>query len=211
MRSRVAALGTLGAAATAVAAGVVLAPDLVLSVEPARALVAAVGGRDPAGVLLLVGAAASGYLAVAARGPGRREPVSEGGDDRARTRFEAAATAPPEAVTARRRRRTARDLDATLAAAVRGSDGDLQRARARLRKTAASAYASGADLPPERAAAAVAEGTWTDDDLAAAFLAEGGRPTPWARIRLWLWPAAERRRRIDRATAAIEACLEERR
>jgi hypothetical protein len=58
----------------------------------------------------------------------------------------------------------------------------------------------------ERAREAVAAGTWTDDPVAAAFLAGEGGPVPSlrARARLWLLPERERERRVERALRAIE-------
>ncbi len=79
--------------------------------------------------------------------------------------------------------------------------------RSRLRATAVEAVHRDADGPTDRAGAerAVRRGEWTDDPVAAAFLADGDgpdHPLP-ARLRGWLRPDAAFCRRVDRTVAAI--------
>ena len=204
MRPRVAVLGTLGALATILGVAFVVAPDAV-SAAPLRTAIDAISAAGPERVML-AGAAITGmYVIFAARTSGRtRSRRSATPAERA---FEAAATDPPETVTDDRRRQTAAALDADFDSAVSHGGPDLQRVRRLLAQTAASAYAHQEDIPREKARQVIETGSWTGDQVAAAFLAGEAGPEPglYARIRLWLLPETERERRIDRTVAAIQA------
>lgn len=202
MRARVAILGTLGALATAGAALLVAAPDLALA-TPLRRTVEELSARDPRSAMLAGTVLVGLYVVLAARSPGgsrRLDPISAG--ERA---FEVAVSDPPEEVTDDRRQVTAQALDADIAYAISRGGVRLRRTRQTLARTATSAYVFHRNVHPDEARTAIETGTWTDDVLAAAFLASDGGPTPgvYARIRLWLLPAAERERRIQRTVAAI--------
>jgi hypothetical protein len=99
-------------------------------------------------------------------------------------------------------------LDADLDRAVRRGGASLTAVRSLLRSTAVSAHAEAAGVPRERAERAVERGEWTDDRVAAQFLAESDESAALSRVWLWLVPVRERRRRIERTIAAIE-CLQE--
>ncbi len=202
MRARVAIFGTFGALATAVAALLVVAPDLA-TLPAVRKPIENLTARDPRSLMLAGTAAVGLYAVLAARSPGgsrRLGPVSAGDEN-----FEAAVDDPPEAVTDDRRQLTAHGLDEDIDAAISEGGVRLKRTRETLFQTAASAYAHHGRVSPKEAQVAIETGTWTDDDLAAAFLAsdDGPRPGTYSRIRLWLLPAAERERRIERTVAAI--------
>lgn len=202
MRARVAILGTLGALATAGAVLLVVAPDLALA-PPVRRTIEGMSARDPRSVMLAGTALVGLYVLLAARSTGGSrslDPVSTG--ERA---FEGAVADPPEEVTDDRRQVTAQALDTDITAAISRGGLGLTRTRQTLAETATTAYVHHGTVSPEKARTAVETGAWTTDDLAAAFLAGEGGPTPglYSRIRLWLLPAAERERRIRRTVAAI--------
>ncbi len=202
MDRRVGLFGTLGVGLTALVAALVFAPDLLLGTEPVGTVLGAVATMDQTDVVLLATFVVALYLAVVARTPGGESRLSPESD--AERGFERAAENPPEAVTANRRKRTAASLDADLESAVAGGGDRFAEVRTTLSRTAASARAEYEQTDRESARAAVAAGAWTDDRTAAAFLAdEGPTPAVSARIRLWLAPERERRRRVDRTVAAI--------
>lgn len=196
------AIRVFGVLAAVAAAGLLLVPESVLGFPAVSALVAALAGLDPRRfVLLLSGAVGLLALVLALiRGAGR--PTLEG--------FDEFRERPPEAVTESEAPRSGVAFDRRIAAAVEGSEDGEAAVRERLRSSAVQAYArtTGTDEPAARAT--VAMGRWTDDATAAAFLAAPGGPSPslGSRIRLWLDPAAERRRRVEATVAALESLLD---
>jgi hypothetical protein len=195
--------GAVGVALTVVSAAVVLVPGPVATFAPLDSVVGTLSGVGPT-LLMSVGALLAGlYVAVVARSPA----ADVGSNPATATEhgFQRAVTHPPEEVTAGRRQVTAAGLEADVETAVEAGGEPLASVRGVLGRTAAAAYAEYADTERTRAREAVAGGAWTDDRTAAAFLADDRGPTPpaFARLRLWLTPAAERRRRIDRTLAAI--------
>jgi len=207
MRLRVAVLGGLGALATVVAGVFVFAPGLVRGSEPVDAAVGWLAGVDPT-LVILVGSVVVGlYVLVAARtGTGGTAGATGGDVDR----FAAAIDEPPEAVSAGWRRVTGEHVDRTVDRAVEAGGRSLREVRDHLGQTAAAAYADRERVTAEQARAAVADGEWTNDATAAAFLADESGPEPGlgARVRLWLAPERERQRRIERATDAVDRLLE---
>ncbi len=195
-------LGLLGAVLAGAGAVAVFLPGTVRSVEPVRRAVEAVGGVEPTGAVLLASGVTGLYLAVTARS-GRETPSPEGPADR---RFATAAEAPPEAVTADRRRLAGAGLDAVVDRASEAGGAAVQEVHGTLARTATDVYAEYAGLDREQARAAVDTGSWTDDPVAAAFLAgeDGPKPGLGARVRLWLVPERERARRVERTVRAVE-------
>ncbi|MFC4450182.1 DUF7269 family protein [Halorussus aquaticus] len=195
MRAR--ALGGLGALLTLAAAAVVVAPGLA---DPLSAAVGVLESRRPERLLLVLGSVVGAYAAWAARGGTAERPAT----DSASARFEGVG-ARPESVSATDRARTGEAFDRRVAAACDGDDRALRAVRTTLAETAAGAHARAADRTPERARRAVETGAWTDDPIAAAFLADesGPRFSLPARLRAWLDPAAERRRRVERTIDAV--------
>jgi hypothetical protein len=209
MHLRVAVLGVLGGLLTGAVAVLVFAPGLLLGTALARAAVRIVSGLDPNTVSIWTALAVLAALAVVSWSP-TGSGYAPG--TKAETAFERALADTPEAVTDDRRQVAAADLDSDLALAVFEGGEPFAEVREALFRTAVGVYAAyeRADLET-RSYAAVAGGEWTDDRTAAAFLAEEDGPTPTllARVRLWLTPERERRRRVDRTLAAIRHLREE--
>lgn len=201
MRWRLAIFGGAGVLATLLAAMLVYTPDLLRGLGPVGAAARALSAADPALVMVLATALLGLYAAVAARSGGERGQAPGSTADR---RYEAAASAPPESVTADRRVLAAAHLDADIQTAIEDGDG-LGAVRDVLATTAASAYAERENCGRERARDAVERGVWTDDRLAAAVLAGPAGPGPslLSRLRLWLAPDSERERRVRRTVEAI--------
>jgi len=201
MRARVALLGTLGVLLTALGGALLVVPSAAMAVGPVAALVGAIDGGDPTHLLLAVSLLVGLYVAVAVRSDGESGDRSAVDDA-----FETTITAPPEEVTAERQQLVGELLDRQFRAGVQNGGAALRDARDWLSVAATHAYAEAATLPSEEAQTAVERGTWTDDRLAAAFLAgpEGPTASLVSRLRLWLAPRRERRRRIERTLTAVE-------
>lgn len=199
MRLRVVVFGLLGSLTTLLAAAVLLAPAPLLSIGPVGAVVTAAESANVRQLLVLGSLLVGLYLTVAARSATRPLRDGDGGDA-----FDAATADPPEAVTAARQRRTAEALATRLDAAVAGDEAAGEAVRARLRETVTAAYARSTGCSTEVARRAVDRGEWTDDRTAAAVLAGEDGPTHslWSRLRLWLDPESERRRRLTHAVRA---------
>jgi len=200
-------LGVVGAALALAGAVVVFLSDSVLSVGPVRRAAEAVGGVEPTAAVLLASGVTGLYLAVAARSSdAARKTAPERELDPADRRFATVPETPPEAVTADRRRLAGADLDAVVDRASDTGGPPLQAVRETLARTATDVYAEYADCDRERARDAVRAGAWTDDPVAATFLAGDDGPAAGldARVRLWLVPERERGRRVERTVRAIE-------
>ena len=100
-----------------------------------------------------------------------------------------------------------RNLEASLAAAAEGLDGD--EVRTDLRSLATDAVADVEGVSRQAARRRVADGEWTDDRAAAAYLAGEGAPSLGRRLRSRVRPGATRRRRVERTVRAIETLLED--
>jgi hypothetical protein len=98
-----------------------------------------------------------------------------------------------------------RNLAAALSAAAEGRDGD--EIRADLRAVAADAVAAAEGCSRRAARERVADGAWTDDRVAAAYLADEGALSLGRRLRSRLRPRRRKRRRVERTVRAIEALL----
>lgn len=191
--------GTVGLASLAAAYAYTYRPALVASVAPLAAVQDALGGIEPTPVLAGLGALLTLYAALRAWQPfGRAGTPTEGSPA---ARFAAYRERPPEFVYGDDRSRTAAAMDATVTSAVDGSRDALTTTRSALRSTTV-AVLERADVAD--ADAAVAEGAWTDDQVAAAFLADDRSYPLWSRLRAWVDASAARERRIKRTLAAIE-------
>lgn len=82
-----------------------------------------------------------------------------------------------------------------------------ERLRERLRGTAVDALVAFRDVDRAGAREAVDGGTWTDDPVAAAFLADSSGPSPsfLRRVYAWLYPRTAIERRIDRTVAELQS------
>ncbi|AUG46257.1 hypothetical protein BVU17_01505 [Haloarcula taiwanensis] len=192
MRLRTVVFGTVGLLATAVAASLLFAPTAA-----GESLVAVVGSVAPT-TALLTGSLTVGLCAVLAGWLGGLLGGSSP------TTFDVALDSPPEDVTATESRLFAADIDAAIDDAVAGDDAAMDTVTERLTAAATTAYAIGAGVSQASAHQAVRAGTWTDDAVVAALLAPDEPQSLLARLRLWLDPESERRRRIRRTVDAIE-------
>lgn len=205
MQTRTALFGAAGVLATSVGAALLFVPDLFVvgAVEQSLSLVETIEATT---VAVVAGFLVMGSLLVI----GRSRPASETGpsDASADPRFERAArsgeaTAPPESLTAA-------SVDADAREAVESGGEALADVRSLLRETATNACAEREEITESDATMLVECGEWTDDPVAAVFLAGPEEPSPplSSRLRLWLAPERERARRLDRTVAAIERVSE---
>jgi hypothetical protein len=192
MRLRTVVFGTMGLLATAVAASLIFAPTAA-----GESLVAVFGSVAPT-TALLAGSLVVGLCSVFA---GWLGGLLGGGSP---TAFDVAVDSPPEDVTATEGRLFAADIDAAIDDAVAGDDAAMDTVTERLAAAATTAYAIGGGVSQADARRAVRAGTWTDDAVAAALLSPTEPQSLLARLRLWLDPESERRRRIRRTVDAIE-------
>ncbi|WP_135830441.1 DUF7269 family protein [Halorussus halobius] len=204
MRTRL--LGGLGALATLAAGAVAYRPELVDAVPLVDPLVETL---PPGRLLLALGLAVLAFAAVTARGGSAARAAERAARASPTARFARTGTA-PEVASAAGRARTGGSFDDRVGAACSGDDLALRMVRESLADTAAYAVARPGGREPEAARRAVETGAWTDDRLAAAFLADDDGPDAplAARLRAWLDPPAERRRRINRTVDAVEAAAE---
>ena len=197
------AVWLVGLLAAVGAAVLLVAPGSLLRRPALRAAVSALAGVDSRQFALLLATAVGllGLVLALIRGVGR--PVEEG-LERLRER-------PPEAVTESEAPRHGAAFDRRVAGAVEGVRRQRASVRGRLRSTAVRTYARATGSDESAARRAVAAGTWTDDPTAAAFLAapDGPAPSLVSRLRLWLDPVAERRRRIEATVDAVESLVED--
>ncbi|QSG05264.1 DUF7269 family protein [Halapricum desulfuricans] len=187
VRSVAGAVGLLGAL---LALGLVAAPQSATSIRPV-ALLAETLPVDRADLLVTGLGAVVGLVAVtlaySLSGDGGAGPLVE---------------RPPEAVNARTPSRPGRAFDRHIEGDLDASDTD-ERVREVLREAAIETLVRQDGMQPENARTAVDRGRWTDDRVAAAFLGAPAQPLG-ARLRRWLDPDRERRRRANRTIEAIE-------
>lgn len=196
MRLRVAVFGVLGTVATVLAAIILFAPDLV-GLETVTGIAGGLGDVNTRHLLLVTGVLVGLFLSLVGWNA-TRTALAE------RDAFDEATDGPPESVTTVRQDLTAAHLDGVFDAAIAGDDEATDSVRERLRETATRAYARANGTSLSDARGAVHDGTWTDDRTAAAALAQGDSQTHSvpSRLRLWLDPESERKRRFERAVEA---------
>lgn len=206
-QARTALFGAIGTLATCLGGGLLLAPELVAGVGPVDDAITVLAAADTASVGLIAGVLVLVALFLTMRS---RPASGQQGTHPADSRFERVATAPPEQTTASHRSLTAAAVDDEIRQAIERGDDSLGEVRSLLRETAASAYAERMDVSESRATERIERGEWTDDPVAARFLAGNDGPdTPVrTRLRRWLLPGEERARRIERTVAAIERVSE---
>jgi hypothetical protein len=183
------ALGVFGVLATALGVGLLFAPDL-LEAGPVADLTETAGEAGSTQLLLVLGVVTA-LLVGAAVWPGSRPA---GGTDREFPAVGDRQGSPDGGATGL--------LGADVESAIREGGSAWQQVRATLADTAMSAYAQREGVSQSEAASAIEQGRWTDDTLAAGVAA--GEVPRRSQLRLWLVPERERRRRIERTTAAIE-------
>jgi len=210
-------LGTAGIALTLLGVLAVTNPDLVGGTEPLATLVTTLSdaglSRLLLGACVMVGlvlvrlAWRSSGGATAGGADGRSSGNEAGNATDPGTAFDRLLDAPPEAVTVETATPTAAALDARVDRAVAGDEAALASVRDRLASVATDRLVRYRGDAPAAAQEAVAAGTWTDDRVAAAFLSGSRGPiySFGSRLRLWLDPETERRRRLDRTVGAVDA------
>jgi len=183
-------LGVFGVLVTVLGVGLLFVPDL-LGTGPVADLTGIVAETGSTQILLVLGFVTALLVGVVAR-PGSGSADSAGTEQFAEAGpRKAAPDAGGESL-----------VGADIEAAVREGGTAWQRVRATLADTAMSAYAQREGVSQRVAAEVIEQGRWTDDALAAGVV---GEAVPYRdRLRLWLVPERERRRRIERTTAAIE-------
>ena len=189
--------GAVGAAAVVLAAGLFFAPGAVGSVLPVSAVARSTALSAATGRALALGCVGVGCLLWVTRAsgdddpgpalpsvaaPDDNEPVVGGGLDG--------------------------DVEATVEAAAAGTDRD--EARPELRSLAVDALVHVDDCDRTTAKRRVEAGEWTDDPVAAAYLADGSTGSLRRRLAAQLRSRTTARRRVDRTVAAVEALLDER-
>ena len=105
---------------------------------------------------------------------------------------------------------TGSDLDRTVAEALgeiarTQSTAPAEEVRERLRASAVETLLAFRDVDREAARTALETGTWTDDEIAAAFLSgpEGPSPPFLRRVYAWLYPRRAVEQRIERTVAEL--------
>lgn len=117
---------------------------------------------------------------------------------------------PPETAVTRTEYTIGRSAERTLATAGKGwfrcrPNESIADVRGRLSDGAVRLLATNRGLATDAALDAVRSGTWTDDPVAAAFLADDRRQPFAERLRAAVDPGAAHTRRVRRTLAAIEA------
>lgn len=185
--------GGLGIASVLFGIGLVFVPA-VSAADPVQQLLARIEAVGSTRMLLFTGAGLVSYLVVGLRSPTAAETAAV-------DRFDA--DAPEPAVS---EGIAGSQLEQQAQTAIEDGGEQFVTVREQLQQTAAAVYADAAGCTERQARAAVEEGTWCADPLAAGFLAgERGPKTPFdAQVRLFVFPRRERRRRIERTVAVIE-------
>jgi hypothetical protein len=188
--------GVLTIVLTSIALALTLVPSLVETVPSLVAVLETLARIEADTFGLLAGAALVALLSVLV-------VVSPSPTVDTTDRFTELRTHPPEAVTVTEATQLGAAFDARVNRAVRGQ-ASMDPIRSRLVDLACDVHVARTGLDPAVARKAVRTGRWTTDRTAAAFLAaDGPSHSLWSRLRLWLDPDTERRRRIDTTVAAI--------
>lgn len=199
--SRVAREGVfavVGVAATSLGILLFSLPE-VGEVGPLAWMITAIAARPAEQLLLVLGLTVVGYLMIGLRSPPERETASP-----ARSRFDRIVERGPERVTTGERTVTAATLDAELESAIADGGPALDAVRSELRAVTISLVAAQRDISVERATSVVDSGEWCRDPVATAFLQAEPSWTLGETLRYVIVPTRERKRRIERAVAAIE-------
>ena len=187
--------GAVGAAAVVLAAGLFFAPGAIGSVLPVSAIARSTALSAAAGRVLALGCVGVGCLLWIARVSGDEDPGP---------------TLPPLSAPAADEPVVGGDLDgdveATVEAAAAGADRDEARPELRSLAVDALVHVDGCDRTTARRR--VEAGEWTDDPVAAAYLADGSTESLRRRLAARLRPRRTIRRRVDRTVAAVEALLD---
>ncbi|WP_436935866.1 DUF7269 family protein [Halovenus marina] len=192
--------GTAGVSLTLLGVAVLVVPETTTRLPGVEQLIEIVGTRDPAAVALVLTLVVTLSVAVTARNSDPRDQTP------AERRFEQLCSRPPEAVSADRQAVAGEGYDQAVTRAVTLGGESLDDLRETLQALAVDVCVETEGWTTAEARRAVRGGTWTRDPLAAAFLSgsDGPSTSVVASLRLWVAPARERRRRVDRTLSAIE-------
>lgn len=203
-----AAVALVGLAAVGFAAALVVVPDRVDAVLPVAALAAATPlseGGLRAAAFGLVGVACLLWVAWTAA-PDRTRSLPQGPFSEPDSDFRALREDPPEHATAAAR--VGDRFDHRLARTADGATLGLEDAdevRDDLRALAVDVVARESNCPADVARERVDAGEWTDDPVAAAYVADREASLPfYRRLLAWLRPWRATVRRVEAAIAAVE-------
>lgn len=204
--SKTVLLGGLGTLIVLLTAVILIRSDLLLAVPQAQSILQEVAEMDHNRLVVSVALLLLLYAIWSGRQTTIRETKTESAEPD-EDLFSTAQERPPEKVTASRRPVTNESVETTIKHAINGDHQALQRVRSNLESVAVKALMHRDGLDSNAAVAAVERGTWTDSHIAAAFLASNSHE-PFSlldRLRLWLDPVTERRRRITRTIEEIRS------
>ncbi|MFB6242608.1 MAG: hypothetical protein ABEH80_00795 [Halobaculum sp.] len=191
---------TVGLSALGGAVAVAVAPERVVATLPALEPVVGAASEFDGTILLAVTAGFVGLAATLLSRSGRAP--SETTDQR----MDARRSRPVESVAVRPGTVTGDGIDRTYDA-VEDPD-DLGTVAESLQSTAVAVEAAAAGVDRETASERVADGEWTDDEVAAAVLGDSVPLPVTARLRGWLDTEAETRRRLRRTVDALDRRME---
>ncbi|MCD2204892.1 DUF7269 family protein [Halobacterium sp. KA-6] len=199
MRMRTAVSGGLGVLALALGTVYTFEPGLATQLPGLSLVETRLGDTDPNHLLTAVGGVLSLYALLGAWG-GSITPTNPAAGSA--SRYDGAQERPPERVIDDDRTPVTEAVPSTLDATSLTED-ETAEARTLLRDTTEALIAT-ADATPEDA---LADGAWTESQLAAAFLSDAGdvEYSVWSRLRRWLDPERERARRVRVTAREVEA------
>lgn len=185
-------IGGIGLVAVVTAGVATLRPPLVPKTPPVQALIQTASNFGPRIVGLSV-AVVTGILLMTLLLVSRPTKATD-------QTFQQLRDTPPETIS---------ETDVDLAGAAFEAAAETGRSDVgnQLRETAVTEVAF--DIGETAARNAVATGVWTDNRPAALFVGDEVDPTLFERLRTWLDPESEHRRRLLATIAAIEARAEE--
>ena len=207
-----AVIGAVGIAAVGLAAALAFAPDTVGTVVPVDAVVQTTPLSEAA--LRALAVAVAGAICAAwvvwTSGPTRADDLPDGPLSEPTTDFATLREAPPEHATAGPVVGESFDERVARSAAAAASGDDYDAARREIRRLAVSAVAHAEGSSDDDAENVVLDGEWTDDEIAAAYVADRESALAFReRLRAWLRPSRTRIDRIERALSAVERRLDE--
>lgn len=207
-----AVVGAVGLAAVGFAGTLAFAPDTVGTVVPVDAVVRSTPLSEAALralAIAIAGAICTAWVVWTA-GPTGDEGLPEGPLSEPTTEFSTLRDAPPEHATAGPVVGEDFDERVVRSAAAAASGDDHDAARREVRRLAVSVVAHAEGCPEETAEEAVSAGEWTDDEIAAAYVADRESALAFReRLRAWLRPSRTRIDRIERSLSAVERRLDE--
>lgn len=190
-------VGAVGLAAVGFAAALSVAPEAVAGAVPVGSVLDGTALSETAArtaAVVALGAVCSAWISWTSGAADRRPAPASDGFERLREEPPERAS-PSPVVGARFDRRLARSADGPEGGAVRPT----------VRSLAVRAVAAADGCEESTAERRVESGEWTEDPVAAAYVADRESALPFRyRLRAWLRPEWTRAERVERALAAIE-------